>query len=268
MNLSSTIKSASKTVTPPLIVGVLTIVVWYLSIDIFDLPVYQLPAPHQILQAGFAESKTLLSGTLQTAIACVLGFVISAVVAALMALALASSRWAYNGIYPYILILKMTPVIVLAPIITLSFGQGLTSITIITFLICFFPIVANTTAGLISVEKGYVDLFKVYGADTRQSLLYLQIPNAMPYYLTGLKVSAALTPIGALYGDTIAGMGSGSEAGLGFVVVIFSTQLKIPALYAAAFTACIIGFTFVGFVSWLHWKLLHKWHSFYTFQDE
>ena len=77
-----------------------------------------------------------------------------------------------------------------------------------------------------------------------------------------------MTPIGALYGDTIAGMGSGDKAGLGFVVVIFSTQLKIPALYAAAFTACVIGFVFVGFVSWLHWQLLHNWHSSYSLKDD
>lgn len=257
-------KALIPSIVPPVIVGLLTIIVWYTSIYLFDIPVYQLPAPHLIFEAGLDESETLITGTLQTSIACVFGFVTSSVIGVLMSILLASSRWAYNGIYPYILVLKMMPVIVLAPIIVLSFGQGLASITIITFLICFFPIVANTTMGLISTEQNLEHLFAVYGASKRQKLLYLQIPHAMPYFLTGLKISAALTPIGALYGDTIAGMGSGSDAGLGFVVVIFSTQLKIPALYAAAITACVIGFVFVGFVSWLHWLALHKWHSYYT----
>lgn len=266
--MSPSVKKIIAMAAPPTIFGALVIVIWYASIALFDIPIYQLPAPHLIIQAGIEESDTLISGTLQTALACVIGFVVSAVLGALLALLLASSKWAYNGIYPYILILKMTPVIVLAPIIILSFGQGLTSITIITFLICFFPIVANTTMGLISTDQNLEDLFRVYQADTRQKLLHLQIPHAMPYYLTGLKISAALTPIGALYGDTIAGMGSGAEAGLGFVVVIFSTQLKIPALYAAAFTACIIGFVFVGIVSWLHWRLLHNWHSSYSLTDD
>lgn len=260
-------KNIAVAIFPPIIFGALVVLAWYGSIYFFEIPEYQLPAPHEVVNAGIEESKTLWSATLQTAIACVIGFVTSALVGAAMSLGLASSKWAYNGIYPYILILKMTPVIVLAPIIVLSFGQGLTSITIITFLICFFPIVANATMGLISTDSNLEDLFKVYQASPRQKLIYLQIPHAMPYFLTGLKISAALTPIGALYGDTIAGMGSGSDAGLGFVVVIFSTQLKISALYAAAFTACTIGFVFVGFVSLLHWYLLRNWHSSYSQQD-
>ncbi len=101
----------------------------------------------------------------------------------------------------------MTPVIVLAPIIIIWFGQGINSITIITFLICFFPIVANTTMGLKSTDRQLVDLFRVYSANKRQEMLHLRIPAAMPYFFTGLKIAAALTPIGALYGDTVAGMG-------------------------------------------------------------
>ena len=89
----------------------------------------------------------------------------------------------------------------------------------------------------------------------------------MPYFLTGLRVAAALTPIGALYGDTVAGMGSSNEAGLGFVVMIFSAQFKIPALFAAAFTACAIGFLFVGMVNLFSWWLLHKWHDSYVGDD-
>jgi len=176
---------------------------------------------------------------------------------------LASSKWAYQGLYPYVLILKMTPVIVLAPIIIIWFGQGLTGTTIITFLICFFPIVANTTMGLRATDRNLVDLFQVYGANQRQQLLLLRLPAALPYFLTGLKIAAALTPIGALYGDTVAGMGSGGQAGLGFVVVIFSAQLKVPALFAAAFTACLIGFLFVGLVNALSLYLLRRWPDAY-----
>jgi len=241
--------------------GVVFIGIWYLAIAWFKIPAFQLPTPDQIIVAGIDEHKTLLAGALQTTLACVIGFFTSVAGGVILSLILASSKWAYEGVYPYVLMLKMTPVIVLAPIIILWFGQGLGSITIITFLISFFPIVANTTMGLRSTDPNLLDLFKVYNASKRQEMLHLRIPHAMPYFLTGLKIAAALTPIGALYGDTVAGMGSGSQAGLGFVVVIFSSQLKIPALYAAAFTACAIGFLFVGLVSLLHWKLLSKWHD-------
>lgn len=247
----------------PVVIGALFIALWYASILLFDIPEYQLPAPHRILAEGFNEWDTLWSGMVQTTYACVIGFLASVVGGVVLSILLASSAWAYQGLYPYILVLKMTPVIVLAPIIIIWFGQGGNSITIITFLICFFPIVANTTMGLRATDHNLVDLFNVYGASKRQQMLYLRIPAAMPYFLTGLKIAAALTPIGALYGDTVAGMGSDGQAGLGFVVVIFSAQLKVPALFAAAFTACLIGFLFVGLVNWLSWLLLRRWHDAY-----
>lgn len=247
----------------PLVIGAAFIGLWYAGIALFAIPEYQLPAPHRIVAEGFAEGDTLWSGMLQTTRACLVGFIVSVVGGVLLSLLLASSKWAYQGLYPYILVLKMTPVIVLAPIIIIWFGQGINSITIITFLICFFPIVANTTMGLRATDRNLLELFQVYGASKHQQLLYLRMPAALPYFLTGLKIAAALTPIGALYGDTVAGMGSGGQAGLGFVVVIFSAQLKVPALFAAAFTACLIGFLFVGLVNWLSWWLLRRWHDAY-----
>lgn len=256
----------SSTVLWPLLIGVVFILIWYLGIELFDIPEFQLPAPHRIVEEGFTEWNTLWRAMLQTTRACLIGFFASVAGGVLLSLLLSSSTWAYQGFYPYILILKMTPVIVIAPIIIIWFGQGINSITIITFLICFFPIVANTTMGLRSTDHNLVDLFQVYAASKRQELLYLRIPAALPYFFTGLRIAAALTPIGALYGDTVAGMGSGGKAGLGFVVVIFSSQLKIPALFAAAFLACLIGFLFVGLVNWLSWRQLHRWHDSYLEQ--
>ncbi len=251
----------------PVAMGVLLLGAWYLAIWLFGIPEYQLPQPHRIVQAGFEEQSLLLSGGAQTTIACLVGFFISVVGGLLLSVLLASSQWAFNGIYPYILLLKMTPIIVLAPIIILWAGQGLTSITTITFLICFFPIVANTTMGLRSVDQNLVDLFRVYQAKPWQTMLWLRLPGALPYFMAGLKIAAALTPIGALYGDTVAGMGSSDQAGLGFVVMIFSAQFKVPALFASAFVACVIGFLFVGMVNLLAWKTLHKWHDSYVFSD-
>ncbi|MEE4661318.1 MAG: ABC transporter permease [Halieaceae bacterium] len=247
----------------PAVIGFAGLGVWYAAVIWGGMPENQLPAPHRILQEGVREAPTLWSGLLQTLYACVLGFTASVMGGVILSILLASSSWAYQGIYPYVLMLKMMPVIVLAPIIIIWFGQGIASITVITFLICFFPIVANTTMGLRSVDRNLSELFQVYSATPRQKMLYLRIPAALPYFFTGLKIAAALTPIGALYGDTVAGMGSGNQAGLGFVVVIFSSQLKVPALFAAALTACAIGFLFVGLVNLLSWWALHRWHDSY-----
>ena len=247
----------------PALFGALLLAGWYGAIGLFGIPEYQLPAPHRIVEAGLEERSSLLPGMLQTTRACVVGFFASVVGGALMSLLLAASDWVYRGAYPYIVLLKMTPIIVIAPIIILWAGQGLYSITVITFLVCFFPIVANTTMGLRSTDTGHLDLFAVYKARRWQQLLWLRVPAALPYFMTGLRIAAALTPIGALYGDTVAGMGASDEAGLGFLVIIFNSQLKIPALFAAALASCLIGFLFVGFVNVLSWLALRRWHESY-----
>lgn len=251
----------------PVLFGLLLLLGWYGAISLFGIPEYQLPPLHRIVEAGIEERAVLWTGALQTTFACLVGFLCSVVGGLVLSVLLASSRWAYQGVYPYILLLKMTPIIVLAPIIILWAGQGLVSITIITFLVCFFPIVANTTMGLRSTDTNHLDLFTVYKANRWQQMLWLRVPGALPYFMSGLRIAAALTPIGALYGDTIAGMGSSDEAGLGFVVMIFSAQFKVPALFASAFVACAIGFLFVGLVNFLSWRALHKWHESYVGVD-
>ena len=261
------LKSALNSFIWPAIFGGIILALWYSAIAIFAIPEYQLPPPHRILESGIDEQQLLLTGATQTIIACLIGFFTSVAGGLALSILLASSSWAYKGVYPYILILKMTPIIVTTPIIILWAGQGLFSITVITFLICFFPIVANTTMGLRSTDPNLVDLFKVYNGTPTQQLLWLRLPAALPFFMTGLRVAAALTPIGALYGDTVAGMGSSDDAGLGFVVMIFSAQFKVPALFAAAFTACAIGFFFVGIVNLFSWWVLHKWHDTYLGDD-
>jgi len=247
----------------PLVFGLLLLAGWYGAITLFEIPEYQLPPLHRIVQAGYEEREMLMAGSIQTTMACLIGFFTSIAGGVMLSIMLASSERAYRGAYPYILLMKMTPIIVIAPIIIIWAGQGLASITVITFLICFFPIVANTTMGLRSTDSNHLDLFAVYKANRWQQLLWLRAPAAMPYFMTGLKIAAALTPIGALYGDTVAGMGASNEAGLGFVVMIFNSQFKIPALFAAAIVSCAIGFLFVGMVNLVSWLALRRWHESY-----
>jgi NitT/TauT family transport system permease protein len=158
-------------------------------------------------------------------------------------------------------VLQMTPVVVLAPIFVLWLGQGLPSITAITFMIGFFPVVANTTMGLISTDPNLINLFKMCNASRFQEIFLLRVPYSMPYFLTGLKIAGTLAPIGAITGDVFAGSATSGGGGIGFMTIVYNSQLKIDALYATAFTACILGFIFVGAVNLLHWYLLKNWHE-------
>jgi NitT/TauT family transport system permease protein len=155
----------------------------------------------------------------------------------------------------------MIPVVVLAPVLVIWLGPGLPSVTAVTFLIGFFPIVANTTQGLISTEQNMVDLFRMCNATKTQEILLLRVPFALPYFLTGLRIAGSLAMIGAIAGEFFAGSSAGGTGGLGFMVIIYNAQLKIPALFATGLTACLGGFLFVSLVLWLNWLLLHQWHD-------
>ncbi|NBB80709.1 MAG: ABC transporter permease subunit [Verrucomicrobia bacterium] len=256
-----------KSMLLPVVSGLFLLGIWYLVSYVygqnegFDVQRIIIPFPHQILDALVSERDTLWIATRQTALAAFIGFAAAVLVGYALSMLLASAVWVKKALYPWVLVLQMTPVVVLAPIFVLWIGQGLPSITAITFMIGFFPVVANTTMGLVSTDRNLLDLFQMSNATKSQEILYLRVPYAMPYFLTGMKIAGTLAPIGAITGDLFAGSSRGGVGGIGFMVILYNSQLKIPELFATAFVACLLGFVFVGCVNWLHWYLLKDWHD-------
>jgi NitT/TauT family transport system permease protein len=245
----------------PAIAGAVLVAAWYALKGAFAIPSYVLPSPGEILAAAWQERRTLLASILITGRGAVLGFLAAVTGGFLLSLLMAFSLGLKRSLYPYILMLQMTPVIILAPIFVLWLGQGLPAIVAVTFMICFFPVVANTTMGFISADRGWGELFAVCGASRWQEIRHLRIPAAMPYFLTGVKIAGTLAPIGAITGDFLAGTQQNGVGGIGFMTIAYFSQLKIPALFATGLTACLLGFLFVGGVSLLHWLVLRRWHD-------
>lgn len=226
-----------------------------------DIRRIQLPYPNEIWEAMVKEKDDLFTATKNTFIAAVSGFAISIAVGYIIAMLLAGSIYIKQAMYPWILVLQMTPVVILAPIIVIWIGPGITSITTVTFLICFFPVVANTTMGLVSTDRNLLDLFAICNASKSQEILLLRVPYSMPYFLTGMKIAGTLAPIGAITGDIFVGSSASGGAGLGFMTIVYNSNVKIPALFATAAVACTIGFAFVGTVNLIHWLALKNWHD-------
>ena len=221
------------------------------------------------LAAAFREHGAELTRAAgYTALAALGGFGLAVVVAVAASVVLASSDLVRTALYPYLMILQMMPVIVIAPILILWVGPGWPSVIIVTFLISFFPLVVNTTQGLLSVERAQVDLFRMARASRIQAMFLLRVPSALPYFFTGLRISAILAPIGALTADYIVGSTSGGRSGLGITALLYSSRNEIPALYATAITGCLLGFALVGVVSGLAWFALHRWHDSYSSSDK
>ncbi len=251
----------------PVLSGLVFFVLWYAAKAALHASDWLLPTPVQILQAAWQERARLGSAALSTAGGALGGFVLATTMGFASALVLALSRKLHAGLYPWLMVLQMTPVIVLTPIIQLWIGPGAPGIITVTWLISFFPIVANTTQGLLSADMNHVALFRMCNASRWQEIFLLRVPAALPYFLTGLRIAAALAPIGAIFGEYMVGNASGGSGGLGFLVYSYNTQIKIPALFATALTSCLLGFIFVAAVAWLNWAVLHHWHDSFERND-
>lgn len=251
----------------PFVSGVLFLATWHGVRTLTGAPSWILPTPLEVLSAAWKERTGLLLGVESTAVGALAGFLLAAVLGLFLALLLGVSRRLHSAFYPWLLVLQMTPVVVLTPIIVLWAGPGLPGIVTITWLISFFPIVANTTQGLISTDTNHVALFRMCHASRWQELFLLRLPAAMPHYFTGLRIAATLAPIGAIFGEYMVGNASGGSGGLGFLVYIYNTQIRIPELFATALTSCLLGFIFVAAVSWLNWAALHRWHDSFERKD-
>ncbi|MDF3059701.1 MAG: binding-protein-dependent transport system inner rane component [Rariglobus sp.] len=236
---------------------------WIISAD----QRFLLPAPGTIARAFVEHAPELGAATLATALGAFLGFALAVVFSVVLGLTLSLSLSIRASLYPWLMALQLTPIIVLAPILILWVGAGLKSVVIITFLISFFPLVVNTTQGLVSADRNLIDLFRMGRATRLQEIIHLRIPAALPYFFTGLRIAATLAPIGAITGDVYAGTSAGGQGGLGFLSVIYSARLQIPALYATAIVSCLLGFVFAGSVVWLSWLSLRRWHDAYQPKD-
>jgi NitT/TauT family transport system permease protein len=252
------------TFLPPLATGLLLLAAWqWLHHSLSPDKQYLVPAPGAVLAALIDQREVLLSSALTTASGAIVGLLAAVTLGYALALTLAVSRLTRAALYPYLMVLQMTPIIVFAPILVLVIEASLVRVSIITFLICFFPIVVNTTQGLLSIDPSQRDLFTLFKASRRDEFLRLRIPAAQPYFFTGLRIAATLAPIGAIVGDYTAGNAEGGIGGLGFQIVLTSSRFQMPELYATALTGCALGFAFVAVVIGLQWLALHRWHESY-----
>ncbi len=235
--------------------------VWLLIIRAAGIAPYLLPTPFMVLRAGITRHTSLLSSLAITATEAVTGLLCSIVVGVLMALVFAQARSLRRLLYPYTLLLQTVPIVAIAPLILMWVGAGTFSVALIAFIICLAPIIANTTQGLISVDRGFVDLFRMHGASRLQTLVRLRLPHALPSLFAGVRISSGIAVIGAITGELFAGSARVGVGGLGYAIQYASAQLETDYLFALVVAATALGFCFFFAVSLCEWALLHRWHE-------
>lgn len=248
-----------KQTLPPLIVFGLLLVLWDGVIVWFEIPRILLPRPEQVWQLAVQEQEALLSATWITAQGALTGFLASVVVGTGIAFLFAQSALIRQSFYPYAIFLQTVPIVAIAPIIIIWLGSGFTALVTISFIISLFPIITNMSEGLLAVDPGLRDLFRLYGANRWQILWKLQFPNAVPYLITGAKTSAGLAVVGAIVGEFFAAYGI--EPGLGYLIYQSSNLSRTDKLFAAIIASTLLGVLIFVMISALGTYLVKDWYS-------
>jgi NitT/TauT family transport system permease protein len=244
-----------------LLIFLALLLAWQILVWTLHLAPYMLPGPWQVGLAIVDRFPSLLQSLLLTTEAAAGGLAASIVVGVVIALIFAQWRWLRRMFYPYTILLQTVPILAIAPLILMWVGPGIVSVTLVAFIICLAPIIANTTQGLISVEENLIHLFLMHKASPAQILFKLRLPHAIPNLFTGIRISAGISVIGAITGELFAGSSRVGEGGLGYAILYASSQLETDYLFALVFGATILGFAFFFLVMFFEWYFLHEWHE-------
>lgn len=220
---------------PPLVVLGLLIALWELAVRIFDVQDWLLPSPSAIVTELIDSFGSLMRHAATTGAEIVIGFGIAAAAAALLASAISWSRLMERSIYPLVIASQTIPIIALAPLLLVWIGPQITSKVVVVVLISFFPIVVNLADGLRQTDGDMVNMMRTLGAGRRQIFLKLQVPMALPYFFSGLKVGAVGAVIGAVVGEWV-----GARSGLGWLMKVSSPLFLTERVFAAILVLSVV----------------------------
>ena len=210
--------------------------IWELGVRLFNLPLWQLPAPLNIGQELVDNYSLLLTHAVVTLQEVIFGFFVALICGIILAICIAYSKILERSIYPIIIASQTIPVIAIAPLLLIWIGYGIIPKIIIAAITSFFPITVNTVDGLRSVDKDMVNMMRTMGASRLQIFTKLQIPNAMSYIFSGIKVGISISVIGAVIGEWV-----GGSAGLGYLMTYSQPLFLTARVFAAIFILSVMG---------------------------
>ncbi len=247
-------------IAAPLVVAVFFFAGWEAVVRLNHVPPYILPGPWLVAKSLWTDGPSLL-GSLWITLRTTLAALAAATFLGLgLAIALAQSRLVERSLYPYLVILQVTPIVAIAPLIIIWVDDVFLSLLVCAWIVAFFPVVANTTLGLNSTDRGLVDLFRLYGATRWQALAHLRLPAALPYFLAGVRISGGLALIGAVVAEFVAGSG-GAASGLAFRILESGYRLQIPKLFAALLLLSLTGIAIHAALGLIARRVLRGWHE-------
>jgi len=252
--------SSIKHITAPLGVGIIFLLFWQMSVDLAHIPSYLLPGPIKIAQALGHHAPTLFLALWATMKVTFFAFFIATLLGTLTALLFAQSRLLELSLFPYAVMLQVTPIVAIAPLIIIWIKNTELALVVCATIIAIFPIISNATLGLNSVSGNLNNLFTLYRASRWQRLVRLRIPGALPYFFGGLRISSGLALIGAVVAEFVAGTG-GQGAGLAYQILQSGYNLQIPEMFAALILLTLAGVALFALMVLLSNRVLKSWHE-------
>ncbi len=243
----------------PAVTLALGIAAWDLAVRIKSIPPYVLPGPGLVLATLIADWSILSASLLDTLITTIEGLLLALLGGVGLAVLFNQSRLIEYSFYPYAVILQVTPVLAIAPLLLIYLPQQ-AAVLACAWIVAFFPVLANTTLGLNSVDRNLADLFRLYGASRMQILRDLKLPAALPYILGGLRIAGGLSLIGAVVAELAAGS-AGAGSGLAYRIAESGYRLNIPRMFAALVLLSIAGIVIFALLSLLSHVALRRWHE-------
>jgi NitT/TauT family transport system permease protein len=244
----------------PSLVAVLLIGLWQGLVTAFDIPKFLLPSPLLVAQTLVSDAGLLFGALFTTLKITVLALVCATLLGVLIAFAFVQSRLIETALFPYAVLLQVTPIVAIAPLIIIWVKDPTASLVICATLVALFPIIANTTLGLRSVNPGLMSYFRLNRASRLQLLWRLRIPSALPYFFGGLRISSGLALIGAVVAEFVAGTG-GTGMGLAYQILQSGYQLNIPRMFAALLLIAVTGVLLFAAMAGLSSWALGGWHE-------
>ncbi|MEP3481841.1 MAG: ABC transporter permease subunit [Fuerstiella sp.] len=230
--------SAFQSVLGPVVVALFLLLAWHVLVSAFQVPKIVVPLPLDVAIAVRNEWWVLVSAMFQTSVAAMTGLLCSLVLGVFVACVFAQSGLIRISLYPYAILLQTVPVIAIAPIVIAAVGRGFAGVVLISLIISLFPVITNTTTGLLRVDKGLLELFQLHSASRWQTLVKLRLPNSVPYIVAGVRIAAGASVVGAIVGEFFVGS---SLSGLGVLIERRNNGFATDRLYAAVFASAILG---------------------------
>jgi len=240
----------------PVAVLLLVIVAWDLVVRIGKIHPIIFPGPLAVAEAAWKLRSDLLSAVGRTSLAAATGLVISIIAGTSLAFLFSQSAMIRRALFPYAVLLQTVPIIAIAPIVIVSFGRGFFSVALVSSVISLFPIVTNTTTGLLQIDPNLLDLFRLNSATRWQTLWKLRLPSSLPFLLAGIRIACGSAIVGAIVGEFFVGSG---QPGLGAMIQRKSASLDLADLYATVLTSTLLGTLAFGAVAVLGDVILRRW---------